>query len=54
MVPAYGGAAHNRLPGEPRWLVETPQEVRTLMTVTVTGVARVQEFVLVSTSVASG
>ncbi|MGW7051679.1 hypothetical protein [Streptomyces sp. NPDC054887] len=30
------------------------QEVRTLMTVTVTGAARIQEFIIVSTPVASG
>ncbi|GAA0312876.1 hypothetical protein GCM10010302_59740 [Streptomyces polychromogenes] len=32
----------------------TQQEVRTLMTVTVTGAARVQEFVFVSAPVVSG
>lgn len=30
------------------------QEVRTLMTVTETGTARIQEFIIVATSVASG
>ncbi len=42
-----------RSPWGRSWLVEKKQEVRTLMTVTVTGSARIQEFI-VPTPVASG
>lgn len=54
MVPQTESAGPNRLPGEPRRLVEDQQEVRTSMTVTVTGAARVQEFIFVSAPVVSG
>ncbi|ALO11727.1 hypothetical protein AQF52_6134 [Streptomyces venezuelae] len=41
------------LPRARCWFVEKKQEVRTLMTVTVTGAARIQEFI-VPTPVVSG
>lgn len=57
---SWGGAMVLLVPGAavslPRawcWFVEKKQEVRTLMTVTVTGSARIQEFI-VPTPVVSG
>ncbi len=51
----WGGAKVSRIrPREGRcWFVEKKQEVRTLVTVTVTGSARIQEFI-VPTPVVSG
>lgn len=57
----WGGAMVLLVPGrgcvsllrERCWFVEKKQEVRTLMTVMVTGAARIQEFI-VSTPVVSG
>lgn len=50
LVPRRGCVS---LPGARCWFVEKKQEVRTLMTVMVTGAARIQEFI-VSTPVVSG
>ncbi len=49
---SFQGAAVS-LPRAWCWFVEKKQEVRTLMTVTVTGSARIQEFI-VPTPVVSG
>ncbi|MFE7519597.1 MULTISPECIES: hypothetical protein [Streptomyces] len=43
----------SRSRGDGCWFVEKKQEVRTVMTVTVTGTARIQEFI-VPTPVVSG
>lgn len=50
LIPGHGRVS---FPREQSWFVEKKQEVRTLMTVTVTGAARIQKFI-VSTPVASG
>ena len=50
LVPRRGCVS---LPRARCWFVEKKQGVRTLMTVTVTGAARIQEFI-VSTPVVSG
>lgn len=51
IVPGFGRASCSR---ERCRFVEKKQEVRTLMTVMVTGAARIQEFIIVSTPVVSG
>ncbi len=52
MVPPFRDAA---VPRSERTVGSLKkQEVRTLMTVTVTGTARIQEFIIVSTPVVSG